>query len=172
MQFSFYVLWFLAFLGFPIGGLLANRVIGPVNSIQNAILAGLITGAVIGLAQWLVLRQAFDLSPLWIVATAIGMAAGLAFGTGVLGTETVGTSLLIRAVITGLTIGLAQWLLLRMHIPANGWWIVVIAVGWVIGWFTTRAVGVDLTPLWTVFGASGAIIFQILTAVALRLLLP
>lgn len=171
LSFSFYALWMLAFLGFPIGGSLA-RLIGPVNSVPSALLGGLITGAVVGLAQWLVLRQVMvELSPLWIVVTAVGMGVGLAISTALFGIENAGNALLFRAAITGLAIGIAQWLILQSQVANSFWWILVITVSWTIAWFTTRAIGVDLTLLWTVFGSSGAILFQILTAIALRLLI-
>ena len=35
-------------LGFPIGGLIANVVVGPVDSVGAALAGGLIAGAVIG----------------------------------------------------------------------------------------------------------------------------
>lgn len=171
LSLSFYGLWLVAFLGFPIGGALAYLLVGAVDHPLRAALAGLITGAVIGLAQWLVLRQALPLSPGWIIVTGIGMAVGLAAGVALFGTETAGNTLIFRAALTGLIIGAAQWLLLREHVAMNGWWLLVIAAAWAIAWAVTRAFGVDLTRNWSVFGASGAIVFQLLTAVVLRLLL-
>ncbi len=168
---SFYGLWLVAFLGFPIGGTLAHVLVGAVDGVGRAALAGLITGLVIGLAQWLVLRQAIPLSPGWIAVTGVGMTVGLALGTALFGTENAGNPLIFRAVVTGLVIGIAQWLLLREHVAMNIWWIPVMAGAWAIAWVITRAFGVDLTRQWSVFGSSGAIIFQLLTAVVLRLLL-
>lgn len=170
MPISFYLLWLLAFLGFPIGGAVAYSLVGAVDIPARAALAGLVTGVVIGLAQWLVLRQALPLNPGWIVITGMGTAVGLAAGVALFGTETAGNTLLLRAALTGLIIGIAQWLLLREHITMNGWWLLVIAGGWAIAWAVTRAFGVNLTRHWSVFGASGAIVFQLLTAVVLRLL--
>jgi hypothetical protein len=171
LSLSFYVLWLLAFLGFPIGGAVAYSLVGAVDSPVRAALAGLITGLVIGVAQWLVLRQALPLNPGWNAVTGIGMAVGLAAGVALFGTENAGNPLLLRAALTGLLIGVAQWLLLREHVAMNGWWLLVIAGAWAIAWAVTRAFGVDLTRQWSVFGSSGAIVFQLLTAVVLRLLL-
>ena len=47
--------WLASFLAFPLGGLLA-RVVGPVDELWVAVVAGAIAGAVIGAGQWLVLR--------------------------------------------------------------------------------------------------------------------
>jgi len=67
------MLWFwgASFLAFPLGGLLA-RVVGPVDEIWVAIVAGAIAGAVIGAGQWLVLRSS-GIDTRWIVATVAGL---------------------------------------------------------------------------------------------------
>ncbi|HEX5836868.1 MAG TPA: hypothetical protein VFY26_03490 [Anaerolineales bacterium] len=166
----FLLLWILAFLSFPIAGLLAN-LMGAVTTPGIALLAGLIAGGTLGGVQWLVLRSQLALSRWWILATAVGMAAGLALGTAFLGSETAGGPLLWRAAITGLCIGVAQWLLLRQVLPQSIVWIGVITLGWTLGWFITRGAGIDLSYKWAVFGASGALTFQALTGLALTFLL-
>ena len=166
----FLILWVLAFLSFPIAGLLAN-LMGAVTTPLVAILAGAIAGATLGLVQWLVLRSQLSLSVWWIAATAIGMSAGLAISTAFLGSETVGSELLWRAVLTGLCIGIAQWIVLRQVLPQSIIWIGVITLGWTLGWFVTRGAGIDLSYKWAVFGATGALTFQVLTGLALYFLL-
>ena len=164
----FWLFWLLAFLSFPIAGLLANLV-GSVTSPVRAILAGAIAGATLGLVQWLILKSRLPLPPIgWVVATSAGMAVGLAISTVLLGTETAGNELLWRGAITGLCIGIAQWLILRqvLHLPQSVIWIGVVAVGWALGWFVTRAAGIDLGPKWSLFGVSGALTFQLLTGLA------
>ena len=76
--------WGLAFLGFPLGGLAAAALVGGVTTVLDGILGGLATGAVIGLAQWLVLRHRLRLTSWWIGATAAGMGVGLALGIALL----------------------------------------------------------------------------------------
>jgi hypothetical protein len=166
----FLLFWVLAFLSFPIAGLLAN-LMGAVTTPLIAILAGLIAGATLGLIQWLVLRSQLALSIGWILATAIGMAVGLAVSTAFLGSDTAGSPLLLRAAITGLCIGIAQWVVLRQVLPQSILWIGVITLGWTLGWFVTRSAGIDLSYKWAVFGASGALTFQVLTGLALYFLL-
>jgi hypothetical protein len=167
LSWRFWMFWALAFLGFPVGGLLANLIAGPVTNIGKAILAGLITGVILGLAQWLVLKTVLGIPAWWIPATSIGLSIGLAVSTAVLGSETSGNELLFRAAITGLCLGLAQWVILRQILPQSEIWIFVLMIGWVVGWFLTRSVGVDLNPKWTVFGAAGAITFQCISGLAL-----
>ena len=72
-------LWPIAILlSVPIGGFIADLVINGVDSVGTAFAGGLIAGAVIGAAGWFVLRQ--RVSWLWIPATMVGMAVGLAAG--------------------------------------------------------------------------------------------
>lgn len=167
----FWLFWVLAFLGFPIGGFLAHILVGPVTTTARAVMAGALTGAIVGLVQWFVLQSRLPLSIGWVIATSGGMALGLGLGVALFGGEMSGNALLWRAVITGLSIGLAQWLILRSILPQSAIWMVVIALGWVAGWFITRSAGIDLTPKWPVFGASGALTFQVLTGLALYFLL-
>src|SRR3712207_1331216 len=47
----------LAFLGFPLGGLVALTLVGSVEGAVSGALGGALAGAVIGAAQWLVLRR-------------------------------------------------------------------------------------------------------------------
>ena len=113
----FWLFWGMAFLGFPIAGVLANLV-SAVTTPVRAILAGSIAGATLGIIQWFVLRSRLPSLPIWwVVATSIGMALGLSLSTAFLSTETAGKELLWRAVITGLCIGIAQWIVLRSVSP-------------------------------------------------------
>ena len=159
--------------GICIAGLLAN-LIGAVTTPVRAIFAGAIAGASLGLVQWLVLKSRLPLLPIWwAVAMSVGMAVGLAISTVLLGSETAGNELLWRGAITGLCIGIAQYIILRqvLPVPQSVIWIGVVAVGWALAWFVTRAAGIDLSPKWSVFGISGALTFQLLTGLALYFLL-
>ena len=169
----FWLFWVVAFLSFPIAGLFANLA-GSVTTPLRALIAGAIAGATLGLVQWLILKSRLPLLTMWwVVATGFGMAVGLAIGTAFLGSETAGNELLWRGAITGLCIGAAQCIVLRqvVPLPQTVLWIGVVAVGWALGWFVTRAAGIDLSPKWSVFGVSGALTFQLLTGLALYLLL-
>jgi hypothetical protein len=171
---NFWLTWFVAFIGFPIGGTLAKLLVGPVNNPATAALAGAITGAALGTAQWLVLRQQSSISILWIMATSLGMALGLAVSVAFFGSE-VEQNLLWRALVTGLIIGIAQALIIRIELSVTILkavvWALTIGVGFVLGWFITRSVGVDLSPKWSVFGSTGAWAFQILTGTIMFFLL-
>src|SRR5687767_1628617 len=169
----FWLFWVLAFLSFPIAGLLAI-VVGPVITPLRAVIAGAIAGTALGLIQWLILKSRLPLlSSWWVVATSVGMSVGLAVGTALLGSETAGSELLWRGAITGLCIGVAQWIILRqvLPLPQSVIWMGVLSIGWALGWFVTRSAGIDLSLNWSVFGISGALVFQLLTGLALYFLL-
>lgn len=167
----FWAGWGAAFLGFPLGGLAGRAVVGAVVTPLDGALAGAATGAVIGAVQWLALRPRLALTPWWIAVTAAGMGAGLALGTALLGVETAGVALPLRGVLTGAAIGGAQWALLRRATFGAAIWPLVVALGWGVGWAVTRAAGVDLTPQWSVFGSTGAWVFQLVTGLALAWML-
>jgi hypothetical protein len=168
---GFWAGWGLAFLGFPLGGVAAHALAGPIATPLAGALGGAATGAVVGALQWLALRRRLPLSPWWIGATAAGMAGGLALGIALLGTDASGVALPLRGLIAGACIGIAQSLLLRSVIARAPVWGLVVALGWTIGWLITRAIGVDLALGWSVFGSSGAVTFQLLTGLALAWML-
>jgi hypothetical protein len=172
ISWRFWLVWGLAFLAFPIGGLAATAIVGPVTNMIQGLLAGAVTGIVLGLIQGFVLKGALPLSILgWVIATGVGMSIGLGSSVGLLGSEVNGNNLLWRAVITGLCIGVAQWFILRNIFSQSFIWIIVLALAWTAGWFVTRSAGVDLSLKWSVFGATGALTFQLITGLALYFLI-
>ena len=166
---SFWIRWLLAFLGFPLAGLAAQAVVGGVNTPLQGLIGGVASGAVLGTVQWLALRGSLPISPRWILASTAGLGLGLALGVGVLGTETAGAALPLRGAVTGLLLGAAQAVVLRTVAPSLALrWLIAVPLGWALGWTVTRAAGVDLSPDFSTFGASGAVCFQVLTGLALR----
>ena len=167
---SFWVTWILAFLAFPIGGLAAASIVGPVTDARRGALAGAVTGTVLGLIQWLVLKEQRHILVTWIPITALGMAFGLGLSVWWFGNAMDDDFLIWRAAFTGLCVGVGQWLILRQVLPGAEVWILVVSLAWTLGWYLTRRIGVDLRPKWSVFGAAGAITFQVVTGLALYFL--
>ena len=167
----FWPAWGAAFLGFPIGGAAATLLVGPIESVGAALIAGAVAGGVIGAAQWLVLRRRIPLSALWVAATAGGMAVGMALGQVLLGDSTTMQPLLLRGLVVGAAVGAAQVALLRGIVPTPTMWAVVVTLGWPLAWAVSAAIGLDLTRNWAVFGASGALILQLATGLTLAYLL-
>jgi hypothetical protein len=144
--------------GFAVPALVgASVVTAPVAVQVPALLAaGVVEGAVLGLAQARVLRRVLPVvSPSrWTAATAAG--AGVAWSAGltpgyawdraadlppavqVVGGVGLGSVLL-------LSLGVAQWLVLRRGLPRAGWWVPATALAWLAGLAGFMAVS---TPLW------------------------
>ena len=163
--------WPLAILlGFPIGGLIADVIVGPVDSFGAALAGGLIAGAVIGTAQWLALKH---LVPwLWIAATSVGMAAGLAVGAALVDYGIGRGDLMLMGAVTGAGVGGLQALVLaRQRIPGAVWWAVANPPAWALAWLVSSYVlSSNVDEQFTNFGASGALLFAILTGLLLELL--
>ena len=165
-------LWPVAILvGFPLGGYIADLVVKGVDSIGTALVGGLIAGAVFGAAEWFALRR--WVSWLWIVATTLGMAAGLAAGAALVDYGISRVDLIIMGAITGVGVGVLQAAVLARHrIPAAFWWAVANPPAWAIGWLVTSyVIRGNVDEHYASFGASGALLFGLLTWLLLAPLL-
>lgn len=118
-------------------------------------------GAILGLAQWFVLRQLLPQAGWWVVATTTGWVIGWALvisGALIPPGEGIINSLLAGGFI-GVFVGLAQWLfVLRRHVPLAGWWVVTSAAAWAVA-FTGLLGG---TLVGTVAGAMTGFILDFL----------
>lgn len=158
--------WLPTFLGFPAGGLVAKLVVGPVDSIGPALGGGAISGIALGLAQWIAVRRTLTAPEPWVLATTIGMTAGLGVGAAAVDYSTTATDLATQGTICGLLVGAAQTIVMRPHL--GRWslaWPPVLAGLWALGWTITTAIGVDVETQYTVFGSSGAVTVTALTSV-------
>ncbi|MGH3748957.1 MAG: hypothetical protein ACRDT8_16340 [Micromonosporaceae bacterium] len=164
-------LWPVAVLvGFPIGGYVADLVVDGVDSVGAALAAGLISGAIIGTAEWFVLRR--WVSWLWIAATAAGMALGLAAGAALASYGIDREDLVLIGAATGVGVGVSQALVLaRRRIPGAFWWAVANPPAWALGWFVTSyVITTNVDERFPNFGASGALAFGLLTWLLLAVL--
>jgi hypothetical protein len=160
--------WPLAILiGFPIGGLIANSVVGPVDRVVAALACGLLAGAVIGAAQWLALRPL--VTWVWIAATSVGMATGLAVGAALVDYGIGRGDLVLMGALTGVAVGLAQAMVLaRQHIPGAAWWAAANPPAWALGWLVTSyVISSNVKEQFPNFGAGGALVFALLTGALL-----
>jgi len=156
--------WPVAILvGFPIGGYIADLVVDGVDSVGAALAGGLITGAIIGAAEWFALRQ--RVSWLWIPATIAGMAVGLVAGAAVVDYGIGRGDLALMGAVTGLAVGTMQALVLaRDRIPGAVWWAVANPPAWALGWVVTSyVISRNIDERFAIFGASGALVFGLLT---------
>jgi hypothetical protein len=119
-------------------------------ALVGTVLAGAFEGAVVGYAQWRVLRVPLPelAARPWVVATVVG--ALVAWTLGMLPTTLMGmggeagaepaisdaAQLLLAAtlgLLAGPVLGVPQWLVLRRFVPRASWWIVANAVAWAAG---------------------------------------
>ncbi|TCC45545.1 hypothetical protein E0H73_44420 [Kribbella pittospori] len=157
-------------VGFPIGGYIADLVVDGVDSVGAALAAGLIAGAVIGAAEWFALRR--WISWLWIPATSAGLALGLATGAALVDYGIDRGDVVIIGAATGVGVGVLQALVLaQRRIPGAFWWAVANPPAWALGWFVTSyVITTNVDERFPNFGASGAIVFGLLTWLVLAVL--
>lgn len=160
------LLWVLSFIGFPLGGLAGIAVAGPVDDLGAAVLGGSTTGLVIGIGQALASRGRLD--PLrWALASALGGGLGLGLGGSAVGYQTSIGDLALMGLLTGIPLGVAQALALPR--PSRRWrWALAVPPLWALGWIVTTAVGIDVDAQYTVFGATGALTFSVLSGLVLH----
>jgi hypothetical protein len=162
--------WPLAIVvGIPIGGYAANIIVGKIDSLDAALLGGLLAGAIIGAAQWWALRSFVPWA--WVVATSVGMAAGLTAGAALVDYGISRGDLALMGAATGLAVGGLQALLLARRGSRALWWLLVNPPAWSLAWFvTTFVITKNVKEQFAVFGASGALVFALLTWFVLALL--
>lgn len=162
--------WLLTALAFPPAGLIAHLVAGRVDSVSPAVLNGVIAGAGIGAAQWALLRHR-GVGLIWIPATAVGLAAGLASGAALVSYETDIRSLAVMGAVTGVGVGIAQGTTLVDRRRTLGW-IASNSVLWALGWTVTTAGGIDVSRQWAVFGAYGCLTLAFLQSTIVGAFVP
>lgn len=159
------VRWLPTFLGFPLGGLLAELV-GPVDGLGPALAGGAVTGVVLGAVQSWGLAPNGPATRAWVAATGVGLAVGLAAGAATVDYSTGAGDLALQGAICGLAVGVAQAVTLRSRLGALAWaWAPWCCAVWALGWTITAAIGVDVERRYTVFGSSGAITVTVLSAI-------
>lgn len=135
-------------------------------------LLGLIDGLLLGLFQWIAIKRKLVGARIWILATSLGLAVGFitfwsliilfvsdrsllgdpsdwAFGIG-----------LLDSILTGTTLGFAQWLVLRKKVAKAEWWVAATLFGmvaaWLVRWFVSPLIS------FAVLGAISGIVLTIL----------
>jgi hypothetical protein len=154
-------------VAFPLAGYAGWGLGGHVDDVVPALIGGAITGAGIGLVQWMFLRRDLNISPVWILATSAALSVGLGIGSAVVDYETTAGQLALMGLISGAPVGIAQGILLRKSFSLWHVWMVAVPVLFSIGWLVTEAAGVKVEDQFTVFGASGSVVFGLLSGLLL-----
>ena len=158
--------WLPTFLGFPLGGLVAEHVSGPVDGLVAALVGGAITGVILGAVQSWGLGTNGPPARQWIAATGVGFTVGLGVGAAAVDYGTSIGDLVVQGAICGLAIGTAQAVVLRPRLGRLAFaWVPALGALWALGWAITTAIGIDVESQYTVFGSSGALFVTAATAV-------
>lgn len=134
---SFWGWWLLActvglavtMYGFAILGGVLTPVLGVYVS---AAVIAIMNGLLLGVLQWLVLRQHLN-SGWWVLSCALGWGAILLFGVIANNVLLIGRPLILYWVAWASVPGMLQWLVLRGQVARAGWWIFASMVGVGVG---------------------------------------
>ncbi len=148
--------WMLTFAAFPPAGYAGWLLAGHVDSASAAAVNGVVTGALLGAGQWLLLRRrGVDLR--WAIATAVALGVGLTVGAAIVGYDIDRASLAGMGAISGLAVGAAQAAAVRSRLSSVLVWGATTAALWALGWVISAGV-IDPADQWPIFGASGALV--------------
>ncbi len=138
--------WMLGFIiGFVLAYVPGDLIAGALGDYLAYGVHGSVLGAVVGLMQWLILREYVSRAGWWVLASSAGLAVGYGVAVVALGSfaETVVVAL------GGTVTGILQWLILRRHFSRAGWWVLASTVG--LGF--SMAVSLDSSSMLLVGGA-------------------
>lgn len=114
-----------------------NEIVGPGG---DTTLFSVLPGLLMGTLQWLVLRRVVSRSGWWIPACMAGWALSgvvnvqlASFMTGSQNTPRFWVDV-IHISVSGVSIGIAQWFVLRRLVSDAGWWVVATIAGMTLGW--------------------------------------
>jgi hypothetical protein len=158
--------WLPSFVGFPIGGFIAELIVGPIDTVSAALIGGGVSGVILGAAQAWGLGWTGAVARRWTLATGLGFAGGIGIGAAAVDYGTSMGDFALQGALCGLVVGTAQAVVLRSRLGrAAALWAPALSALWALGWVISTAIGVDVDRQWTVFGASGAITVTLATAV-------
>jgi hypothetical protein len=156
----------VSFLGYPLGGYAAFLLTGRVDSPGPALAGGFLTGAILGAIQVWAMGPVRPRPLAWMLATGLGLMAGVTAGAGLVDYQTDLGSLVVQGAVTGALVGLAQAVVLVPRMGALTFtWPLFLSGTFAIGWAVTTSIGIDVDQQFTIFGSSGALVATLLTAV-------
>lgn len=147
--------WPVLFISFPLAGLAASLLLGPMTSVPVGLAGGALVGLVVGISTALALEAR---ASRWVPGTLLGLAVGTALAVLVP---------VIGPVLQGLALGAAQALVKPPLHPAI--WIALVTAAWSGAWAISWAVAIADEPGFVVFGASGALLFTLVMFAATRI---
>lgn len=139
-EFGLWLAWTLATaFGMLIGYLPLALLIGSIDLGLARVIVPIITGTLLGLAQWLVLRPYVKGSYDWILHHAVGWVVGFTLGLFVVQLlSKTPLGMLIGFLCFGLIVALFQFPILRREIPHLATWILANMIGWTLGAYLSQ----------------------------------
>lgn len=139
-EFQLWFGWTIATaLGMIIGYLPLALVAGSLDLGLVRVLVPILSGFLLGIAQWLVLRAYVVSSQDWIINHSGGWVVGYALGLTVvqlLSKTPFGT--LLGFIAFGAIVGLFQWPVLRREVPHLFPWLLANILGWTLGAYLSQ----------------------------------
>ena len=161
--------WVAVWLAFPVAGYIGWAVGGRVDAVDHALIGGALTGAGLAAVQWWAAKGALGNPAAWIIVSAVAYGTGLAAGAALVGWDTDVGSLMVMGLVSGAVLGSAQGVALAQqgHVRLGTAWGLAMPVLFTLGWAVATAIGVSVDDQFTVFGASGALLFMLLSGLVL-----
>ena len=163
--------WTPTFLAFPIGGLLAKLIFGSASSVTKSVGGGLIVGLIVGLIQYLSLKQ-YGISTSWVLATAIAATVAALINSYAFSFKFDSASLAGSGLVAGVLIGISQSLSQTGDVKFVTIWTISTAIAWSLAWFITSKVIVNPEAQYHVYGSSGALLTTLGLGLVLKYILP
>lgn len=139
-EFGMWLGWTLATaVGMLLGFLLSIPVVNLLDLSWARVIVPLLAGFLIGLAQWVALREYLVDATDWILAGGASWAVGYAVGLFLIN-SLAGTALggLIGYMLFGVIVAIVQWPMLRREIPSVWAWILANVIGWTAGFYLSQ----------------------------------
>lgn len=144
--FGLWLAWTLATtFGMILGYFPAALLVGYVHYGIARVVVPLLAGLLLGVAQWLVLRNYVNGSHDWILNHIGGWVVGYSLGLYIIQALSgfpLGT--LIGFILFGVIVAVFQWPVLRREIPHLFTWILANVVAWAFGAFVSQIVAASL----------------------------
>lgn len=139
-EFGLWLAWTLAtVVGMLLGFLISLPVVNLLDLQWARVIVPLLTGFVIGLAQWAALRSYLIDATDWILAGGTSWAVGYALGLFLI--NTLANTVLggfVGYILFGIIVAVIQWPILRREIPSVWAWILANVVGWTLGFYLSQ----------------------------------
>ncbi len=134
-EIGFWLAWtFATALGMLVGYLLLALLVGSLELGVARVIVPIISGILLGLAQWLVLRPYISKSYDWILNHAVGWVVGYTLGLFVVQLlSKTPLGMLVGFICFGLIVAIFQYPALRREIPHLATWILANVIGWTLG---------------------------------------